>query len=86
MELFILQEGLTGEAAAKAVESITIRARRFSERTQDGQMRHTVELFKGADPTDVFEDFSEDAFTRALDGNLVDGHTLLDGIHPQSLA
>lgn len=86
IEVFVLQQGLTPTEAARATESMVLRARRFSERARDGQMRYAVELFRGADALDVYEDFSEDAFARAIDEGFADPEVLVKDIRDYEAA
>ena len=80
VRIFILQNGLTPAQAAKEVESLTIRARSYTQQSRDGQYRYAVQLFKNADPLDVFEDFAEDSIKRAFDDSLADPRRILRDI------
>lgn len=80
VRIFILQNGLTPSQAVKEVESLTIRARSYTNESRDGQYRYAVQLFKNADPLDVFEDFAEDSIKRAFDNSLADPRRILRDI------
>jgi hypothetical protein len=77
LQSFILQEGMSAADAVKATESLVIRARSYTEATRDGQLRYTVQLFKGADALNIFEDFAEDAMKRAIADGIADPLTIL---------
>lgn len=80
VRIFILQNGLTPAQAAKEVAALTIRARSYTQQSRDGQYRYAVQLFKNADPLDVFEDFAEDSIKRAFDDSLADPRRILRDI------
>jgi len=77
LQSFILQEGMSAADAVNATESLVIRARSYTEATRDGQLRYTVQLFKGADALNIFEDFAEDAMKRAISAGIADPLTIL---------
>ena len=64
--IYALEQGIPLAEAAAEVATLSIKARRFAEAARGSTYRSTVQLFRGADPKDILEDMSEDAWARAF--------------------
>ncbi|MDA1005143.1 MAG: phosphoribosyltransferase, partial [Verrucomicrobia bacterium] len=64
--IYALEQGIPLAQAAAEVATLSIKARRFAEAARGSVYRSTVQLFRGADPKDILEDMSEDAWARAF--------------------
>jgi hypothetical protein len=64
--IYALEQGIPLAEAAAEVATLSIKARRFAEAARGSVYRSTVQLFRGADPKDILEDMSEDAWARAF--------------------
>lgn len=70
LKAYALERGITPAQVEQELESLTIRAQRFTETSRDGQLRYAVQLFVNADPLDAIEDLGEDMLVRAFDLSL----------------
>ena len=80
IEVFILDQGLSAEAAADTLKNTYIRGRVFANRVADRVAGYTVELFAGRSIHDVIEEFAEVNIRDGMDAGMVDPEILLDDI------
>lgn len=80
VEIFILDQGLTPEAAADTLKNTFIRGRVTAQKIGDAIVGQTIELFNGRTLSDVVEEFSEANLRNGILDGVVDPEIMLDDI------
>ena len=84
LELYALEQGMTMPELQKQIAAgrgPIVMARSFAKKVAGGATKYFVDLFKGADPLDVTEDFSESYWKAAFLNGLLDERKAILWLH-----